>query len=118
MIKVLILHNYLNELALALAIILTGLAQVLLRIGARKRTKAIDSFFNIKTFSGYVIFLVVILLMIYSMQKIPFRTAVAWSSVTYILTPLLAHWIAKDTLSNRILTGSIVVVFGIIIFSL
>lgn len=110
--------HYSHELALSLAIILTGISQTLLRLGARDQVKSISSLLNLKTLSGYILFLLVILLMIYCMQEIKFRNVIAWNSLTFIITPILAHLIAKDTLSKRIVAGSVLIVFGITIFAL
>lgn len=112
------LKTHPNETALGLSIILTAFAQSLLRLGAMNKTRIISSFLNIRTLSGYFIFGAVVLLMIYAMQKIPMRTVAAWNSITYILTPLVGHWITKDPFYPRMAFGSIVIAVGIVIFSL
>jgi len=114
----LFIKTHLNEIALGLSIILTALAQSLLRLGARDKKRIIASFLNIKTISGYLIFFIVVFLMIYSMQKIPLRTVVAWNSITYVITPLAARLFANDPYSKRMALGSFVIVIGIIIFSI
>ena len=111
------LKLYTNEIALVLSIILTSFSQLLLRIGAKKADKEL-TIFNLYTVLGYALFLVVMLLMIYAMQKITLRTAMALNSITYILTPIVAHYFIKDDLTKSMLFGSSIIIVGIVIFYL
>ena len=63
-------------------------------------------------------FMAAVFLMIYAMQAIPFRTVIAWNSLTYILTPIAARVFAKDPYSKRMALGSVVIATGILIFSI
>ena len=112
------MEYYTNEIALIFSIILTSFSQLLLRVGAKKSNTANVHLFNLYTITGYVLFLGVMLLMIYAMQKIPLRTAIACNSLTYILTPVLAHMCIKDPINKRILLGSLIIMLGILIFLL
>lgn len=107
-----------HAIALAAAIVLTAVSQVMLRAGAKGKTGLMAAILDPKTLSGYVLFLVVIILAIFAMQKIPLRTVSAFNGITYILVPLMAHWVVKDPLNARMLIGSAMILFGIIIFSL
>ena len=104
-------------IALGVAIILTSISQVLLRAGAKGKTSAQSaSFLNPKILFGYLLFFVVVLLMIYSMQEISLRTASALNSVTYILVPLMAHKFVNDPIDTRIILGSLTIIVGIVVF--
>ena len=118
MIKLIDSNLFLYELALALSIILTAFSQVLLRLGAKNKMRPYDSFLNIRSFCGYSLFFIVVLLMIFAMQKIQLKTAVAWNSLTYVFTPLAARVFAKDPLNLKIVSGSAFIVLGILIFSM
>ena len=104
-------------IALGVAIMLTSISQVLLRAGAKGQisTKT-TSFLNSKILLGYLLFFVVVLLMIYSMQKISLRTASALISITYVLVPLMAHKFVGDPINTRIILGSLTIVVGIVVF--
>ncbi len=117
MIDISSIQNYPHEIALGLSIVLTAVSQVLLRLGAKSSKGIVTAVFNKKTFFGYLLFLIVILLMIYSMQKITLRTVIAWNSTTYIFVPLVAFWIAKDPLNRKIIYGSSLIALGLIIFT-
>ena len=89
----------------------------MLRSGAKEKGNSmVAAIFNSKTLIGYLFFFIVILLMIFAMQKISLRTASAFNGVTYILVPLMAHWVVKDPINVRMILGSVIIVFGIVIF--
>lgn len=113
-----VINEHSNEIALALSIVLTAVAQSLLRLGAKDKARIIHSFLNTRTLAGYLIFGIVVFLIIYSMQKIPLRTVAAWNSITYILTPLVGHWLTKDPFNSRMALGSLIIAAGIVVFSL
>ena len=109
----------LHVLALAAAIILTAVSQVMLRAGAMgKGNSMVAAVFNSKTLIGYLIFLVVILLTIFAMQKIPLKSVSAFNGISYVLVPLMARLFVKDPLNTRMMIGLVMIVFGIVIFSL
>lgn len=104
-------------LALALSIVFTAFSQGLLRRGAKNKKSLRAVFLNFETISGYGLFLIVVLLMIYAMQQIPMRDVIAWNSLTYILTPIAAKWLASDPLNIKMGLGSVLIATGILFFS-
>lgn len=109
------IESYINEIALLSAILLTSFSQLLLRIGARHKKKK-EILINKATISGYLLFLIVVLLTIFAMQKIELKTAMAWSASTYILTPTISYILIKETLNIRMIFGSAIIVIGLLIF--
>ena len=105
-----------HDAVLAGAVVLTGVSQAIMRIGARSRRHILHSFLNPWTLSAYACFGLVVLMMIYSMRAIPFRTVMAVSALVYITTPLAARVIAKDPLTWRMMVGALVITIGIVIF--
>ena len=112
------LQPLLNEFALAVGIVLSAVAQVFLRRGAKGKKQKRESLLNSWFIVGYTMFVVTIPLTIYAMQEIELRTAMAWGSLTFILTPLFAWLAIKDPFDARMLTGSFFIVAGIVVFSL
>jgi drug/metabolite transporter (DMT)-like permease len=106
----------LHEIALATAIGITPLSQVLLRFGAKDSKTTLGALMNLKTLLGYSMFGVVILLAIFALQTIPLRTVTAWDSLAYVLTPLAARLLLKDPLTTRIFAGGLVIMAGILVF--
>jgi len=109
-------QNYQNIFALAGAIILTAVSQVMLRVGAKGKTSSKAAILSRSTLSGYLLFLIVIFLMIFAMQEIPLRTVSAFHGITYILIPLAARVFVDDPLDVRMMLGSGTIVLGIVVF--
>ena len=94
------------------------MAQLLLREGARESKSPLAAILSPRTISGYVLMGLVVLAMIFAMQKISLRTATAWNSLVYILTPLAARVFLKDPLTTRMVGAALLIVIGIIVFSI
>ena len=110
--------NAAHEIALALSIILTSISQIFLKIGSYNKKKWILSLLNLKTIFGYFLFGIVTILNVFAMQKIELKTMTAWIAITYILVSVLSHFILKDRLDKNKILGSMLIVVGIVIFSL
>ena len=108
--------NSLHNAALAAAISLTVVSQLLIRMGARHRERIFSSFLNPWTIGGYLLFGAVVLLMVFAMQEIALRSAMAWASLSYTVTPVAAKFIVKDYFNIRMAVGSLVVVLGVLVF--
>jgi drug/metabolite transporter (DMT)-like permease len=107
-----------HDAALLGSVLLTAVSQAMMRIGARGRKRALHSFLNPVTIAANVCFGIVMLMMIYAMQAIPFRTVMAVSSLVYITTPLAARVLAKEPLTLRMMLGALTITCGIVIFFL
>ena len=107
-----------HDAALLGSVVLTAVSQGMMRLGARGRRRALHSFLNPWTLTGNACFGIVMLMMIYAMQTIPFRTVMAISSLVYIATPLAARMIAKDPLTLRMMLGSLIITAGMVVFFL
>lgn len=113
-----LLTSYGNEIALLSAILLTSFSHLLLRIGAKNKAKSSAIIFDVATISGYFLFFIVIVLMIYAMQQIELKTAMAWNATTFIATPVIGYMFIKEPLDLRIVAGSVIIVIGLLIFIL
>ncbi|PLX84415.1 MAG: hypothetical protein C0617_07975 [Desulfuromonas sp.] len=107
-----------HEISLGLAVAFTIVSQMLLRLGSKKKQKAVDVFFNWHTFFGYLIFLVVIVLVVFAMQKLPLKTVTAWNSVTFFLVPLSGFVFLGDPFSRKMQFGSVLILIGVLVFNL
>jgi len=94
------------------------LAQLLLREGARGTESQLAAILSPRTIAGYMLMGLVVLAMIFAMQKISLRTATAWNSLVYILTPLAARVFLKEPLTVRMAGAALLIVIGIIVFSI
>ncbi|RPH94406.1 hypothetical protein EHM69_07495 [candidate division KSB1 bacterium] len=111
-------HVTIYQIALVGTVLLAALAQALMRIGARGRKRVLHSFLNPWTITAQACFGIDMVMMIFAMRAIPFRTVMAVSSLVYIATPLAARFIAKDPLTARMMVGACIIVVGIVTFFL
>jgi drug/metabolite transporter (DMT)-like permease len=111
------LSQHVHALSVAAAIVLTGISQLLLRQGARRSNTALRILFNPITILGYALFAGVVLLLIFAMQRIPLRTVIAWNSLTFVLTPFAGWLVLDERLTPRMAAGAMVIVLGVVVFS-
>ncbi|MCF8295988.1 MAG: EamA family transporter [Saprospiraceae bacterium] len=107
-------------IAFLLGVILTAIAQVCLKLGANRSRRKINMklFFNRWTLSGYLLFFSVMLFNTYGFTKLPITTIIIFNPIVYILVAILSFAILKEKLTRSQLSGSIIIIVGIVIFSL
>ncbi|MCP4574112.1 MAG: EamA family transporter [bacterium] len=101
-----------------MSIVVVVLSQLLLREGAKGTRSPLAAVLAPRTLAGYALMGIVVLTMIYAMQKIPLRTATVWNSSVFILTPLAARVFLKDPLNGRMAGAALLIVAGIVVFSI
>lgn len=102
--------------AIFLGIILTSFSQILLKLGSRNNKSFFKSFFSFRVLFGYLLFIFVIILNIYAMQKIDLKILNALISLNYILVIFLSRLILKENLSSKQLIGTLLITIGLIIY--
>lgn len=107
-----------HALAMTAAIILTAVAQVLLKTGAARGRSFTTSFLNGYTLTGYAVFGVVTVFGVFALQGIRLSTFTAWASLAYPLVMLLSYFILREYLAKDRLLGTGLIVLGILVFSL
>ena len=104
-------------LAAAWVILGTGLAQILLKIGARDKKRWQDSFLNVNTLSGYGLFLLVTISNLWALQEIPLKHMTAWLGLSYVWVLILSALILKEKLTRNRILGCLFIVLGLVIFA-
>jgi len=105
-----------HALALALSILLTGVAHTVIRKGAQSAANAAQSLFNPYTIAGYVLFGLVTLLMVYAAQIIPLRSLTAWSSLSNVITVMMAVIFLHEKPHPLVYSGVALITLGLIVF--
>lgn len=106
--------------AAILAVVLTGVAQVLLKKGAilaMKEKSMLKSYLNSYSVVAYGLFFIVTLLSLLSMKKILVKEMVIFLPLTYLIVPLLSRIFLKESVSKSQLIGILLVAAGIAVFS-
>lgn len=103
-------------LALA-AVLLTGVGQVLLKIGAKKGGTW-QMYTNPATLAGYGIFLVVTICSIYALKVIELKTFYALTSLIPLVVMALSVLVLKETLTKKKVIAVGLIFCGLLVFNL
>jgi multidrug transporter EmrE-like cation transporter len=103
------------------AVILTGVSQILLKIGSRQKNTSgdhISPYLNAYTISAYVIFLLITMVSVVALKEIPLKLFYAISSLTFVVVALLSWSLLKEEVNKGMCVGILFIVLGIVVFNL
>lgn len=101
-----------------LAVLLTGVAQVLLKLGARNNQTSLSIYLNLATLTGYALFLITTVFAIYSLQALDLKLLYALMSLSHGVVVMLSSAVLKERISHNKAIAVGLIVVGIIIFNL
>ncbi len=103
-----------------LAVLLTAIAQLLLKKGAQKTNQGslVRLFLNTYTLAGYGLFVVVTVMNVYVYRYLPLKFGVIFLPFTFIFVSLLAYFFLKERLSRTQKRGALIILCGVVIFNL
>jgi small multidrug resistance pump len=101
-----------------LSILLTGISQILLKIGAGNGTSILRTYLNVPTISGYISFMAVTIFSVYALQAVQLKTFYALASLNYVIVLALSSVILKEKLSRNKLLSILLIVTGLVVFNL
>lgn len=103
------------------AVLLTGISQILLKMGARKGCKKegfMAAYLNPYVVTAYGLFLVVTLLSVNAMREIPLKVFYSFTSLNFLVVLAFSHFLLKETVSRKQILAIGVIVFGVVIFNM
>jgi multidrug transporter EmrE-like cation transporter len=104
------------------AVILTGISQVLLKIGSAHQGKQKYSIFaaylNFHTITAYVLLLCVTVVTVIALKEIPLKLAYAIASLSFVTVGILSWGILKEEVNMKMIGGMVLIVIGIVIFNI
>lgn len=98
-----------------IATIITGFAQVLLKVGANKHKIL---FLNRQLFLGYSLLFTTTLLTVASLKYISLTMATALLPLSYVFTMLFSFVALNEQVNKRKILSLLIIIIGIIVFSL
>lgn len=99
--------------------ILSSFSQILLKKSAQiKRASALKEYMNGYVISGYTITVLCMLLTVLAYRGMPFKYGAVLESLTYLYIMVLSKLLLGEKLTKKKVTGNIIIVIGVIIFSL
>lgn len=97
----------------------SALSQTLLKQSAnRTHSHPLGEFLNWRVITAYAIFVLVLLVNTYAYTKVPYRYGSVIDSFTYVFVLLLSHFWLKEKITRGKLLGNLLIVLGIIVYSL
>lgn len=104
--------------ALITAILLITSGQLLVKSGATSGTRFWGSLVNVRTLIGYALIAVAALFSMYAMRLIELKIVTACFSSIVPLVAISSTLLYKEKMNLRIGLGTVIVVLGLLIFSL
>lgn len=104
--------SILNYIALFFAILMTVGSQLLLKIGSSKPSNSL----NVTTLAGLLMLGVVTVLMVFALQEILLKVAVALNALSFAVMPLAAKIFLGEKITTKLYVGVAIIIMGIAIF--
>ena len=104
----------------AIAVVITALSQILLKVGANKTRDLvfIRKYLNTYVISGYILFIGVSLLNLYAYQYLPIKMGVVFLPFTFILVALFSYLLLKEKMNRQQFISSLIIIVGVIVYHL
>ena len=98
---------------------ITAFSQIILKKSANKRHKGIIfEYINPYVLFSYVCYFGVLVLNVFIYTKIDYRFGVVINSMASVLVMVFSKLMLKETITRRRIWGNVLIILGIVIFSL
>jgi drug/metabolite transporter (DMT)-like permease len=99
-----------------IAVLLTGVSQVLLKIGSGHHDRHFQIYYNPVTISGYAVFLLVVLCSLIALKGLELKLFYAIASLNYAIVALLSVTLIHERLTWQKVAAILLIILGILIF--
>ncbi|OHD06009.1 MAG: hypothetical protein A2086_06020 [Spirochaetes bacterium GWD1_27_9] len=105
---------------LLIAIILTSISQILLKIGAKKskNKKFIYLYLNFFTIFGYFLLFLSTIFSLFSLKYVDLKVLIFFLPLTYIFIGISSFIILKERINKFQIIGFIIIITGLVIFNI
>ena len=101
-----------------LAIVLTGVSQTLLKLGARNDNTPLSVYLNPATMTGYLVLLIVTICSVFALQGLELKLFYALASLNYVIVVVLSGIVLKEGLSMNKVVAVCLIALGVVVFNL
>jgi drug/metabolite transporter (DMT)-like permease len=104
-----------------LAVFLTGISQLLLKIGSQKggaSAQFFAAYLNVYTISAYAIFLVVTVISVIALLEVPLKLLYTITSLNFVVVAFLSWAILKEKITGNMVIAIVLICLGTIIFNI
>ena len=100
------------------SVFIASIAQILLKISAgRTYSSRLKEYLNPYVVTGYGLMLISTVLTMLALRTLPLSWSPVLESLSYLFVGIMGYFILKERFSRRKLTGIIIILAGIMIFS-
>lgn len=111
----------LSYILLCTAILLTGISQVLMKIGSSKKGEGrfgiFTMYLNTPTLTAYGLLLVTTILTVLVLQDIPLKVFYAVASLNFLVVTGLSYWLLNESVDREMIIALALIVAGVLVFS-
>lgn len=102
-----------------LSVCIASMSQILLKKSANiERKGKIAEYMNKEVILSYGLLFVSTLLTLYAYKEVKLSMGLVLETISYILIPILSYFILKEKISKRQIYGIVLIMLGIIIYSI
>jgi multidrug transporter EmrE-like cation transporter len=104
-----------------LAVLLTGISQTLLKMGARKKFEKkvfMAAYFNPYTVTAYGLFLAVTLFSVNALKEIPLKVFYSFTALNFLVVMVFSHFVLKESVSKKQIFAISLIILGVVIFNI
>jgi multidrug transporter EmrE-like cation transporter len=105
-----------------LAVLLTGISQVLLKIGSahngKRKDSVLDAYLNLHTFCAYGILLIVTVISVIALKEIPLKVFYAIASLGFVVVLIFSWGLLGERITKKTIMGILLIMVGICVFNL
>lgn len=100
-------------------VLVSASSQLLLKKAAQKSyTTMLQSYLNPMVIGAYAIFFGTTIINVFALKYVPLSLAAVLEATAYIYIPVLSFVVLKEPVTSRTARGILLIVIGIVIFSL
>lgn len=99
-------------------VFLTGISQVLLKIGSRRGDRRFEIYYNPATVSGYLLLLLVVICSFIALKGLELKLFYAIASLNYAIVVVLSVFFVHERLTWEKVGAILLITSGILIFYL
>jgi drug/metabolite transporter (DMT)-like permease len=104
-----------------IGVLLTGISQVLLKIGSahqgKRRPSFLDAYLNLPTLFAYGLLLLVTVISVIALKEVQLKMFYAITSLNLVVVVGLSYLILKERITKRMIFASGLIMCGVLIFN-
>lgn len=102
---------------LVLAVLVSSISQIILKISASKTYKSvIREYFNIYVITGYGLMVLSTILVVLGLKGVPYKNQPIIESLGYIFVMILSNRILKEKITKKKVIGNLLILLGIVVY--